>query len=74
VREKETFPEASHMSEESRESKRAQRVAGKFINAVDRAVDALEELKKARIALSLEANRPPLKIKTADKEGANNED
>lgn len=53
------------MREEMRQGRRAQRVAGRFVAAVDRALIALEELKKARAALSKEANQPTLKLVSA---------
>jgi hypothetical protein len=51
---------ADHVSEKVRKS------AGKLLDAVDRAVAAVEEMKAARAALSLEAARPPLSVVRPD--------
>jgi hypothetical protein len=50
---------------------RARKAVRRMIEATDRAIDSLEELKRARAALSLEAARDdkPLKLVRADEEG-----
>jgi hypothetical protein len=48
--------------------RRTRKVVRRLLEATDRTIADLEELKKARAALSLEATRPPLKVKTANEE------
>jgi hypothetical protein len=43
-------------------SDRTKQVVKRLIEATDRTIAELEELKRARAALSLESTRPPLKI------------
>jgi hypothetical protein len=43
------------------------------VAAADRALEAMEELKKARAALSLEATRPLLKVAETSEEGSGDE-
>jgi hypothetical protein len=44
------------------ESPSARSAARKLLRKVDRAVNALEELRQARAQLSLEAAKPPLQV------------
>jgi hypothetical protein len=56
---------------------RARRAAGQLVDAVDRALLVLEQLKKARAKLSQEANRAPIRLALteteADQEGGDDE-
>jgi hypothetical protein len=51
--------------------RRKNKVVRNLLEATDRTLASLEELKEARAALSLESSRPPLKI--ADEEDARDE-
>jgi hypothetical protein len=58
------------MATEHPDERRRSRVVRQLLEATDRTLASLEELKAARAALSLEATRPPVNIVAADEEEA----
>jgi hypothetical protein len=51
------------------DSPRVRRAAGRFVAALDVAIDALEALKGARAALTGELSRPPLRVRRRPPDG-----